>query len=394
MQRLLGSLVCALAFSACSGGGGEAAPGGTEAPPAGLPAHFPAPAPPPADNPMSEAKVELGRHLFYDKRLSGNGTQACATCHLQAKAFTDGLTTAVGSTGQTHPRNSQTLTNVVYNASFNWGNPGVTGLEQQNLPPITNDDAANGKPVELGINDVNRAEVLNRFRNDAAYQQRFAAAFPGQSDPFTLGNIVKALASFCRTLLSYRSPFDRFAQEGENPNSTALSASAKRGLVLFRSLECGHCHGGFNFSDSTRSAGNPAVPVFHNTGLYNITHTDGSTNNYPRFNQGVFETSGNAADKGKMRAPTLRNIALTAPYNHDGSSASLSEVLDNYARGGRFVSNPVANFGDGANNTNKDARAHSFPLSASEKNDLIEFLNSLTDNAFVHDPKLADPFAP
>ena len=158
-------------------------------------------------------------------------------------------------------------------------------------------------------------------------------------------------------MLSYRSPFDRHEEDVERKDSTAISEGAKRGLLLFRSLECGSCHGGFNFSDSTRSTDDPSPPAaFHNTGQYNITGTDGSPGNYPRFNQGVFEISGNPADKGRMRAPDK--------------------------------------VGDGANNPNKDSRAHSFSLSAAEKADLIEFLNSLTDTEFTTDPRLADPFTP
>ncbi len=349
-----------------------------------LPSHFPKPLVP-ADNPLTSAKVELGRRLFYDKKLSGNGTQSCSSCHLQAKAFSDGLKNSIGSTGAVHPRNSQSLTNIAYNASFNWGNPTLTEMEMQNLQPIINTD-----PVELGVNDGNRATVLAHFKSNADYARRFAEAFPNQADPVTQANIVKALASFNRTLLSYRAPFDRF----EAGDGSALSEAAKRGLELFESdrLECTACHGGFNFSDSTRVSG-AEQPVFHNTGLYNITNSDGSMNNYPPRNQGVFEITRSVGDKGRMRAPSLRNIALTAPYNHDGSVASLSELLDNYAHGGRLVSNPTQ-FGDGRSNVIKDGEIHGFSLTAAEKADLIAFLESLTDMAFTTDPALADPFAP
>lgn len=388
------ALCCALWMTACGGGGSATAvvPGASDSTPAmvttdafkALPAHFPKPFVP-ADNPITPAKVELGRRLFYDRKLSGNGTQSCSSCHLQAKAFTDGLKNPTGSTGSVHPRNAQSLANIAYNVSFNWGNPTLTQMEQQNLQPIISTD-----PVELGVNDSNRATVLARFKSDADYARRFAEAFPAEADAVTQANIVKALATFSRTLLSYRAPFDRF----EAGDASALSDSAQRGLALFESepLECNACHGGFNFSDSSRTSG-AEQPVFHNTGLYNITQADGSMNNYPARNQGVFELTKNVNDKGKMRAPSLRNIALTAPYNHDGSVASLSDVLDNYARGGRFVTAPTQ-FGDGRSNVNKDGEIHGFTLTAGDKADLLAFLQSLTDTAFTSDPALSDPFGP
>ncbi len=352
---------------------------------ADLPAHFPSPMVP-ADNPMSAVKVELGRHLFYDKRLSGNGTQACSSCHLQARAFTETLTTSVGSTGEVHPRNSMTLTNNAYNSSLNWANPTLLVLEAQHITPIVNTD-----PVELGVNDANREMVLQRFRDDPQYQRLFADAFPGEANPVSLDNIVKAIANFSRTMLSYRTPFDRFAAG----DSSALSDSAQRGMALFNSdrLECNQCHGGFNFSDSTRVNGNER-PIFHNTGLYNIlVSMDGIGDNYPPKNQGLFMFTANAGDRGFMRAPTLRNIALTAPYNHDGSTPTLSAVIDNYARGGRQVTMPADRAGDGATNNLRDGEIHGFTLTTEEKADLLAFLDSLTDTAFVTDPALSDPFA-
>lgn len=138
-----------------------------------LPANFPTPRVP-ADNPMSEAKVELGRFLFYDRRLSGNGTQACASCHHQDKAFTDGRALAKGSTGEMHPRNSQGLANVVYNTTLTWANPSLLSLEAQMQVPLFSE-----APVELGLNDSNVNEVLNRVKTDARYAALFKAAFPG-----------------------------------------------------------------------------------------------------------------------------------------------------------------------------------------------------------------------
>jgi cytochrome c peroxidase len=378
MSCVAGLLGAAL-LSACGGSdgltSGEALPHATS---------FPRPVAP-ADNPTTPAKVALGRHLFHDVRLSGNGTQSCGTCHQQALAFSDGRATALGSTGQAHPRNSPSLANAAFNLTQGWGDPTLTTLEAQHLTPLTGTD-----PVEMGINDANRDEVLTRFRNDPAYARMFAAAFPGEDEPVTLGNMVKAIASFSRTIISNRSPFDRFAA-GED---AALTPGARRGLALFESerLECTACHGGFNFSDSTRVTGDE-IPAFHNTGLYNIAASlDGPGDNYPPRNQGLFHFTGAPADKGRMKAPTLRNVALTAPYGHDGSVATLDEVIDNYARGGRLVLAPPDRAGDGRSNRNKDGEIHGFALSAAEKADLLEFLDSLTDADLVTDPRLSDPF--
>lgn len=352
---------------------------------ADLPAHFPAPPAAPANNPLTPAKAELGRHLFHDPRLSGNGTQSCATCHDQARAFTEPLATSVGSTGEVHPRNAQMLGNAVYNTTFNWANPEVREFELQHVTPITGTE-----PVELGVNDGNRAEMLARFRDDPQYQSLFAAAFPGEANPYTLDHIIRALASFSRTLLSYRAPIDRYFAGDEG----ALTESAQRGMALFNSdrLECNQCHGGFNFSDSTRVSGNER-PIFHNTGLYNIlVSPDGVGDNYPPGNQGLFDFTGAPGDRGFMRAPSLRNIALTAPYNHDGSVASLAEVLDNYARGGRLVTSPPERAGDGSNNNLRDGEIHGFTLTEQEKADLLAFFDSLTDQDFITDPRFANPF--
>lgn len=336
----------------------------------------------PADNPMTAEKVELGRFLFYDVRLSGNGTQACAGCHRQSLAFTDGLSQAVGSTGQLHPRSSQSLVNVAYNATLTWANPVLTELEQQMQVPLFGTD-----PVEMGITDDNLAEILQRLHDDAAYPALFAAAFPGAADPVNLGNVIKAIAAFQRRLLSFDSAFDRY----ERGDRAALSEAAQRGRALFNGerLECFHCHGGFNFTQSTDHASLSLVErPFLNTGLFNI----GGTGDFPADNTGLFSVTGVATDMGKFRAPTLRNIAVTAPYMHDGSIATLSDVLDFYAAGGRNIESGP-NAGDGRANPFKSSFVRGFALSEQERADLLAFLESLTDHTFLNDPALADPFA-
>jgi cytochrome c peroxidase len=168
-----------------------------------LPNGFPTPRVP-ASNPMSATKVALGRYLFYDTRLSGNGQQACATCHEQARAFTDGRARARGSTGEEHRRGSMSLVNVAYASVLTWGNPAVTTLEEQALVPMFGDH-----PVELGLAKPG-TELLARLRGVPEYQRLFATAFVGAEDPFTIDNVVRAIASFERTIISGRSPYDRY----------------------------------------------------------------------------------------------------------------------------------------------------------------------------------------
>lgn len=345
-----------------------------------LPAWLPRPVIP-SDNPMSYAKVELGRHLFYDPRLSGNRTQSCASCHEQARAFTDGRTTGIGSTGEVHPRNAMTLANVGYFSTLTWANPLLLTLEQQTIVPIFGDE-----PVELGMRNQ-EGELVARISAEARYQALFPRAFPGDGSPIRVANVVKAIAAFERTLISADAPFDRFSRGGRKD---AVSDSAKRGFELFNSekLECFHCHNGTAFMDSTNYAGKSAPEIrFHNTGLYNV----GGTGAYPAPNRGVMEVTQNPDDMGRFRAQPLRNIEVTAPYMHDGSIATLDEVLDHYAAAGRTIaSGPYA--GDGSKNPYKSSLVVGFVLSAEERADVLAFLRSLTDETFLTDPKFANPW--
>lgn len=329
----------------------------------------------PADNPATEEKFQLGRHLFYDKKLSGNQTMSCESCHQQALAFSDGVKVPTGSTGEVLHRNSQTLTNIAYNASYTWANPILKEIEQQLVIPLFGEF-----PVEMGINDANREEILNRFRRETAYQNMFNAAFPNQQDAVTFPNVIKALAVFNRALISKDSDFDR----------GTMSSSAMRGQDLFNSekMECFHCHNGFNFSDSTLHDDSVFVSrPFFNTGLYNI---DGK-GSYPIADNGLFTVTQDPKDKGKFRPPTLRNIAYTAPYMHDGSIATLGEVLDFYANGGRNITSGEHQ-GDGRKNPNKSEFVKGFTLSAQEKQDMLMFLHALSDETFISNPRYANPF--
>ena len=291
-----------------------------------LPAAMPRPVVP-ADNPMSEAKAELGRYLFYDKRLSANGSIACATCHQQAHAFSDPRIVPVGVTGEKHPRHAMRLANVAYMPVLTWANPTMRSLEKQALVPMFGEH-----PVEMGLAGREK-QILATLRGDARYPAMFGAAFPGERDPISLGGITRALASFERALISFGSPYDRYRYGGERD---AISPAAKRGEALFfgERIDCAHCHGGINFTDNVMHEKLRAPEIaFHNTALYNI----GGTGAYPPDNRGIMELTERPEDMGKFRTPSLRNVAAGGPFMHDGSVASLAEAVDHYAAGGRTI---------------------------------------------------------
>jgi cytochrome c peroxidase len=334
----------------------------------------------PADNPMSSQKVELGRHLFYEKRLSITGDFSCASCHIQSLAFTDGKPVGIGATGEKHPRNSMSLANIGYNSVLTWANPFMTKLETQALVPMFGEH-----PVEMGM--VGREQqILTMLRDDEKYRRMFAAAFGDNQDAISLSNLTKAIAAFERTLISVNSPYDRYRFGGD---AKAISPAAKRGEQLFNSenLECFHCHGGINFSDSVMHDRLAFVEIaFHNTGLYNI---DGQ-GAYPPNNTGVYEITTKPSDMGRFKAPTLRNIALTAPYMHDGSIPTLEAVIDHYQAGGRTIhTGELA--GVGSKNPWKSEFIIGFQLTEAQKSDLLAFLRSLTDETFIHNPQFSDP---
>jgi cytochrome c peroxidase len=242
------------------------------------------------------------------------------------------------------------------------------------------------RPIELGLAGKER-EVLARLRAEPAYQKLFQRAFAGDADAFSLDNVTRAIASFERTLISGTSPYDRYRTRFE---MDAISPAAHRGEDLFfnERAGCFQCHGGFNFTQAVDFVGKTALEIeFHNTGLYNVDGKGG----YPAANTGVHEISGSLEDMGRFRPPTLRNIALTAPYMHDGSIATLEEVIDFYAAGGRNIeSGPLR--GDGRRHPGKSPFIKGFELTADEKADLLSFLRSLTDEPFLTNPDLASPF--
>ena len=260
------------------------------------------------------------------------------------------------------------LTNVAYNPAFTWGSDKVRSLEAQMRQPLFNDH-----PVEMGLK-TDGAAAVNALSAEANYRTQFAAAFPAQPEPLSMEHIIEAIASFERTLISGRSPFDRYVFDDDQ---TALSSSAKRGMALFYSarIGCAQCHSGINFTGAIVYEGHAqARALFANTGLYDL---DGR-GAYPSSDRGLMEVTHRAADMGKFKVPTLRNVALTAPYMHDGSLLDLEAVLEHYVRGGH--KNPL-----------QDRRVRPFNFSKMERHDLLEFLNSLTDREFVENPEFSAP---
>jgi len=303
-------------------------------PPLGLPA-----APLPPGNPPTAETVALGRKLFYDTRLSADGSIACASCHNPNRGFSDGQPVAKGIRGQLGSRSAPSLLNSAYYPVEFWDGRAAS-LEDQAGGPMAN-------PIEMGQpHDVS----IRKLQADASYGPLFEKAFgPG---PITMDKIAKSLASFERTLVSGDSPFDRYEY---GHDATAMSATAIRGLAVFRDPargNCAACHTiGKDYALLTDGK-------FHNIGV-GIDPT-GELTDLGRYSQTKAE-----ADRGAFKTPTLRNVALTAPYMHDGSEKTLKEVVDYYAGGAN--SNPQL-----------DPAIQRIKLTPQERADLVAFLEALT----------------
>ncbi len=337
-----------------------------------LPAELPGPVVP-EDNPLTEASVALGQRLFYDTRLSGDDAIACVTCHLPEHAFADPRPVSIGAHGDPTVRNSPGLINAAYYATMSWASPSLTRIEDFLLLPMFGDD-----PVEMGITGREDA-VLARLEDDERYPALFRKAY---GEPISLERARDALGSFVRSLVSFDSPYDHYTLLGEQD---ALTESEKRGMDLFFSekFECHHCHGGMHLSRSlSHERLAHASIAFDNTGLYEA---------YPFNDLGLYESTGRPADEGRYRPPSLRNVALTAPYMHDGSVDTLEEVLTIYADGGRVLSSgPHA--GDGRAHPAKSAFVIGFDATEQEFSDLLAFLRALTDVSLLDEERVSNPF--
>jgi cytochrome c peroxidase len=290
----------------------------------------------PAENPYSLEKVELGRLLFFDKRLSVDDTISCADCHNPKYAFTDGQAVATGVRGQKGGRSAPTVINRVYSVEQFWDGRAAT-LEEQAKGPIAN-------PIEMA--NTHEA-VVEKLRSVKGYKPLFKQAFGAEE--ITIDLVAKAIATFERTIVSGNSPFDLY----KAGNKKALSVSAQRGLdVFFNKAKCDQCHFGINFTDG---------------GFYNV----GVSMDKPNPDLGRFDFTKRESDKGAFKTPTLREIALTAPYMHNGSLATLEDVVEFYNKGG--IPNP-----------NLDRRMKQLNLTERDKKDLVEFLKSLTGEGWRH----------
>lgn len=290
-----------------------------------------APAPQPADNVGTPARVELGRALFFEPRLSGNGAMSCASCHNPSLGWSDGLKTAVGKGGKVLGRATPTVTNTAYNTQFMWDGR-KKSLEDQALGPLQSADEMN--------TDFNVA--LARLRSIPQYAAMFDKAYPGEG--ISKDTIAKAIAAFERTLISNESAFDRWLAGDRK----AITMSQWRGFKVFADPSkgnCAVCHSGANFTDNS----------YHNIGLAQGREAD----------IGRFKIHNVASMKGAFKTPTLRDIELTAPYFHNGSAATLNQVVGHYARGGDDRSN-LSPF------------MKPLKLNDREKADLVAFMKALT----------------
>jgi cytochrome c peroxidase len=319
--------------------------------------------------------TNLGRYLFFDRRLSINNTRSCGTCHNPQFAFTDGYKRSLGAYADLHQRNTQPLFNVEYLKYFTAADSTLhSPLEQMDNPLF------NTHPVEMGVKG-NEDAILKRIQEDKEYQKLFLELGKDISWP----NIKLAISDFISSLQSNNSNYDKY----KKGDSNALNKSEKRGMQLFLSteLKCASCHGGFNFSTPNITNEKGDTVFYFNTGLYNI---DGK-GAYPDYDQGLFQLTKNKTDMGKFRVPTLRNLAYTAPYLNDGDAASLMDVINIYADGGKTI-HEGANKGDGVINPNKHTLINGFLISETDKMHLNNFLLSLSDSSFIQNKNYQNPF--
>ncbi|MBL7954823.1 MAG: cytochrome-c peroxidase [Flavobacteriales bacterium] len=302
----------------------------------------------PADAPLTVEGVALGRKLFYEKALSDNYSISCASCHQQQHAFSDPRRFSIGTDGSVGRRNSMPIQNLAWDHGFFWDTR-ASSLEEQAFGPVRDHgEMRNSWPV-----------VVERLQAHADYPLLFKKAFG--TDVIDSNLVVKAIAQFERTLLSYNSPYDRFVHLGDH---SALSEQQQRGMALFfGEAHCNDCHTGPRFNDHN----------VQNIGLGDLNGDDG-----------LFEVTGNEADRGRFKNIGIRNVSVSAPYMHDGRFATLEEVLDFYARD-VDLSTP-----------NLDPHMFAWTLGSvdldhQERADIVAFLHALTDEDFLTNPAFSDP---
>ncbi|MBK9271391.1 MAG: di-heme enzyme [Saprospiraceae bacterium] len=315
---------------------------------------------------------ELGHFLFFDPLLSANGSKSCASCHDPVFSYSDGYKHSVGLYGDHVRRNTPSLLNVSERIALSWANDTLRSLESQMLRPLFSTH-----PPEMGVTG-HEESILYNLSQKKYYQKAFKKIFP-QSDPgIQFPNIIKAIAAYQKKLNSYNSAYDRYL---ESKDTAQFGYREKAGMDLFFSdrLSCGNCHNGRNLDEPDRGF------EYANVGLYYCEEW------YPNSDQGLFEITSDSTDIGRFRIPSLRNVALTAPYFHDGSTETLHEVIEIYARGGR-KNEKGSCVGDGRDHPNLDPRMSEFTLTSDEKAGLIHFLFSFTDTSYLKNPYFTNPF--
>lgn len=305
--------------------------------------------PAPADNPTTPQRVALGEKLFFDARLSIHGRTSCSSCHLPERGWADGVPRSLRFMGQPTPRNSPSVVNAGFSeTAYNWDGRNKS-LEQQATGSQGVNGATGGGAKEAGLEDPNLG--IERIKGIAGYRELFAAAYPGE--PVTQATAGKAIAAFERTLISRNTPFDRWVEGDAN----AMTASQVNGLRVFLDPargNCATCHAAPHFSDKG----------FHNVGL--------KQHGEPNADVGRFKEHPVEAMKGAFKTPSLREVEATAPYFHDGSVATLQEVVAHYVRGGDVK-------------TNLAPEIKSLALTGQEQADLVEFLRALGSAPGVYD---------
>jgi cytochrome c peroxidase len=324
--------------------------------------------------PNRTSLFELGRYLFYDLRLSSDGTRACATCHNPAFSFTDGYKRSVALGGVLHQRNSQPLVNLKWMRYLTAADSTLHHPIQQINRPLYN-----LHPSEMGV-ALREQQILQTLRSDAHYRACFTENFGSDTASLNWLNIKKAIVAFVDSINTYNSPYDRWMRGDTN----ALSTDEKKGMQLFYStkLGCQLCHGGVNFATPQ-----PTVGYYHNIGLYNL---DGH-GAYPLYDQGLIALTNQAADMGKYRIPTLRQLAFTAPYFHDGSVATLTQALEIFWQGGSLNA-PATGLGNGIVNQFKNQHIQKIDITAGEKMQVLKFLLALSDSSLLNAPRYSNPF--
>lgn len=323
----------------------------------------------PDNNAFTNEGIELGRNLFYEKLLSRNGQVSCGSCHQQSMAFTDGKAFSTGLDGKLTGKSSMSLVNLLWQTKFFWDGR-VVSLEEQALEPIQDH-------IEM---DLSLTEAVVRLSNSDTYQNQFRAAF--ESEEITSELIAKALGQFMRTLVSSNSRYDQFLLGDEG----ALTDEEKRGMDLFfthpepeiglRGGNCGDCH-----LNILTSGDRDGYRGFHNNGI----------DSEEDLEDGLMKVTEKDTDKGKFKAPSLRNIALTAPYMHDGRFATLDEVIEHYNSNVQTSATLDVLISDATNNP-ENVLPVQLGLTNEEKEAIIAFLHTLTDETFISNEAFSDPF--